>query len=567
MNKNTIYIVLALVIGLIGGYFLFSGSDSAQGENIERHDHTEEATAQMWTCSMHPQIMLPEPGDCPICGMELIPAGSTADGLALNQFKMSKNALALANIETTVVGNGGSNNSMTLSGKIQQNEEENSVQSSYFAGRIENLNVNFTGEEVRQGQRLATIYSPQLVAAQQELITTASLKESQPELYKAVRNKLKLWKLSENQINQIENSGKVTENFPIYATVSGTVSEKLVNEGDYVKQGEPLFRIANLNTVWAVFDAYENQLSQLKNGQEIKISANAYPGKTFDAKVSFIDPSLNTGKRTVQVRAELNNNESNLKPGMFVQGKISRVATAEETITVPASAVMWTGKRSLVYIKTDDTEPVFEMREVQLGNTSGDNYTILSGLSSGDEIVTNGTFTVDAAAQLQGKKSMMNAGEEAMPGMKMNLPADFQQKLGGALDSYLQLKDALVASKAELASAKAKTLQNSLEEIETASASKMLQAHIKASKNALAVIDSSTDLKIQRDNFYKLSENMIALAENLTTYKDTLFVQKCPMANNSEGASWLSKERDVRNPYFGEAMLTCGSVIQTLTSK
>lgn len=191
---------------------------------------------------MHPQIMQPEPGDCPICGMDLIPAETGADGLAMNEIKMTENAMALANIQTTIVGNvsGTDENTIQLSGKIMANEEANAVQASYFEGRIEKLNVNFTGEEVRRGQLLATIYAPTLVAAQQELLTAANMKESQPALYKAVRNKLKLWKLSESQINQIESSGKVRENFPIYATVSGTVSQKWQRKEIMSSKASPL---------------------------------------------------------------------------------------------------------------------------------------------------------------------------------------------------------------------------------------------------------------------------------------------------------------------------------------
>ncbi len=216
-------------------------------------------------------------GDCPICGMDLIPAASSSEGLLADQFKLTENAMALANIQTSIVGNSSANGSaMKLSGKIAVNEEANAVQVSYFSGRIERLNVSFTGEKIRKGQLLATIYSPELYAAQQELLTASSLKESQPALYNAVRNKLKLWKLSENQINQIEASGNVKENVPVYATVSGTVTEKLVEQGDYIKLGQPLLKIANLNTVWGNFDVYENQIDLFKKGQEISITTNAY---------------------------------------------------------------------------------------------------------------------------------------------------------------------------------------------------------------------------------------------------------------------------------------------------
>ena len=194
MKKNLIYLTIAVGIGLIAGYFIFNGSaeDSINSKNSaemsDGHDHSAETANQMWTCSMHPQIMQPEPGDCPICGMDLIPAESGADGLSANEIKMTKNAMALANIQTSTIGNYESKNGnvTSLSGKIVENEEANSVQAGYFDGRIERLNVNYEGQEVKQGQLLATIYAPKLVAAQQELITASSLKETQAEQIEAL---------------------------------------------------------------------------------------------------------------------------------------------------------------------------------------------------------------------------------------------------------------------------------------------------------------------------------------------------------------------------------------------
>ena len=418
MKKNILYIGLAVIGGLLAGYLIF-GNNSNESSS-EEHNHSKEMTeSQMWTCSMDPQVMQPEPGSCPICGMDLIPAEAETNGLAINEFKLTKDAMALANIRTTKVGLVASgDNVLKLSGKIKENEKAMETQASYFAGRIEKLFVNFEGEQVRSGQQLATIYSPELVSAQQELITAASLKESQPDLYRAVRNKLKLWKLSEEQIQQIENSGQVRENFPVYANVSGTVTEIMVKAGDYVEEGSPLFKIANLNTVWAVFDAYENQVSLLKEVQKIDIVAKAYPDSKFDAKISFIDPVLNSATRTIEVRAVLQNSRGQLKPGMFVSGVIGlRSKMKNEMLVIPESAVLWTGERSVVYIKTDPENPTFTMREITLGDLINDGYVVLSGLEKGEEIVTNGTFTVDAAAQLKGKKSMMNEkAEQVMTG-------------------------------------------------------------------------------------------------------------------------------------------------------
>ena len=401
-----------LTIGILLGWGL-SRMSRVSDTPHHPHDKTEPGESELsktWTCSMHPSIRTSEPGNCPLCGMALVPVDTGSDGLASDQFRLTKNAMALAGIQTTVVGKEVVKNvEMRFSGKILENEESNSVQVSYFSGRIESLHVNFTGERVRKGQLLATIYSPELFEAQQELITVSALKETQPALYQAVRNKLKLWKVSESHIDHIESSGRVNEKFPIHATVSGTVSEKMVDEGDYVERGQALLKLSNLNTVWASFDVYEHQIGQIKTGQMITISTRVYPNEEFKARVSFIDPVINPRTRTTHLRAELGNRDGMFKPGMFVEGKIENVVEdSEPALTVPSSAVLWTGKRSLVYLKTNPDEPVFEAREVSTRVVSGDLLVIESGLKAGDEVVTNGIFTVDAAAQLSGKKSMMN---------------------------------------------------------------------------------------------------------------------------------------------------------------
>ena len=587
-NKIVIYIGL-LVVGLLLGWLLFGGSSKIETDH--NHDAITE-TNQMWTCSMHPQIMQPEPGDCPICGMDLIPAESGSDGLLADQFMLTENAMALANIQTTLVGKGNVDGAtLKLSGKIAENEESNAVQVSYFSGRIERLNISFTGEKVSKGQLLATIYSPELYAAQQELITAASLKETQPALYKAVRNKLKLWKLSESQINQIEETGKVKENFPVYATVSGTVSEKLVEQGDYVKQGQPLLKIANLNTVWANFDVYENQIDYFKIGQEVVVTTNAYDNKEFKGKVDFINPVLNTKTRTVTLRVVLNNEKGLFKPGMFVTAKIDGVKNEnKEVLTIPSSAILWTGERSVVYLKSNPDQPIFQMQEVVLGNQVGDEYEVLEGLFSGNEIVTNGTFTVDAAAQLQGKKSMMNkeggkvmTGHEGHTGNtnttssakdnqstineRVEVSNTFREQLKKVYEDYIELKDDLVQENPSTASVASKSLLNNLSKVDM----KLLEgdAHTqwmsleKELKSSATAISKTSDIKEQRDHFKHLSSQLIKTVQ-LFGVNEKVFVEFCPMADNNKGAYWLSKEEKVINPYFGKAMLTCGKVEQVI---
>ena len=409
MKKYIIYIGI-LALGLLLGWFFF-GNEPA----IDNHKHDEQTVSEHWTCSMHPQIDLPEFGSCPICGMDLIQRTETGEGLSSDQFKMSKNAMALANIETIVVGNSlGTEKLITLSGKISENDKATAMQTAHFGGRIENLYFKTKGEFVTEGALVASIYSPELVTAQNELIEAIELKESQPELYKAVRNKLKYWKVSEEQIKSIEYNKKVLTNFNMYANVSGFITEIYIEEGNHVKEGTPLFNIANLASVWADFDVYETDIKNLKLGQAITISLNAYPNKLIKTEIDYIDPVLNSKTRTVSVRASLQNKDNALKPGMLITSKvkIDSNETKSTVITVSKTAVLWTGKRSVVYVKTNMNEPIFEMREVVLGSELGANYEILSGLEGGEHVVVNGAFTVDATAQLQGKKSMMNRSEE-----------------------------------------------------------------------------------------------------------------------------------------------------------
>ncbi|PHR69664.1 MAG: efflux transporter periplasmic adaptor subunit [Lutibacter sp.] len=575
MKKYLIYVGL-IVVGLFLGKMLFTNSST----NDSTENHSEEKTNQMWTCSMHPQIMQPEPGDCPICGMDLIPAESGADGLEADQFKLSENAMALANIQTMSINDSNNQmdgNTIKLSGKIVENEDAISVQTAHFGGRIERLHISSEGEKVSKGMLLARIYSPELYAAQQELLTAASLKKTQPALYNAVRNKLKIWKLSEKQINNIESSGKPITNFPVYANVSGVVSMKMVEEGNHVMEGTPILKISNLNSVWANFDVYENQISQFKKGQEVIVTTNAYPAKEFKAKVSFIDPILDNATRTVKLRVVLNNRKGIFKPGMFVEGKVKRImssAVDKQSILIPASAVLWTGKRSVVYIKSTPDEPIFEMREVTLGSKMGENYEVLKGLESDEEIVVNGTFTIDATAQLQGKKSMMNQNKsskditEKEVVSRISVDSKFQNQLKVVFDDYIKLKNALVNDNSDVAKDAAGLIISSLGKVDmkllkdnTAHTNWMtFEKEIKSSANSIANV---VEIEKQRGHFIHLSSHLTS-AIQLFGVNQEIYSEFCPMANDNKGAYWLSLEKEIKNPYFGDKMLNCGSVKETI---
>jgi len=416
---------LLVFAGLLIGWLLFHSPK----EGKEEHNHAAESTVtEVWTCSMHPQIRKDKPGKCPICGMDLILLNQSGGaGIDSNSIHLSEEALALAHVATSTVSHQKPVKEVRMYGKVQADERLLQNQVAHISGRIEKLLVNFTGEPVRKGQTLAIIYSPELVTAQQELLEAAKSKQSQPEIYEAAKEKLLLWKLTKSQIARIESSGRVKTNFEVISNTSGIVTTKRVSTGDHVSEGTVLYDVANLSNVWVLFDAYESDLPFLKMGNSISFNLQALPGENFTGNIKFIDPVIDPVNRVAKVRVEINNAGGKLKPGMFATGMVKANLDAfTDKLVIPRSAVLWTGKRSIVYVKQSDTDQgVFKMREIELGPMLGNSYVVLDGLADGEEIVTDGTFSVDAAAQLAGKPSMMNRDQKeikkvnSMPGMDM----------------------------------------------------------------------------------------------------------------------------------------------------
>ncbi|MFT7156359.1 MAG: Cu(I)/Ag(I) efflux system membrane fusion protein, partial [Parvicella sp.] len=255
MKKYIIYIAV-LVLGLALGWVIF-------GNNSNEKQSSDATLEEIWTCSMHPQIRQPEPGDCPLCGMDLIPLEANSNSNPL-VFEMTEDAIKIANIQTTVIGSGSADTvGLKLSGKIKVDETNSASIVTHISGRIEKLYISFTGEKVVKGQKIASIYSPSLISAQKELLEAYKVKEVNPKLYEATVNKLKFWKITAEQIESIISSETILESFNIYAGFSGVVLSKKVSVGDYLKEGEVLFDIQNLNQLWAVFDVYETDLGKI----------------------------------------------------------------------------------------------------------------------------------------------------------------------------------------------------------------------------------------------------------------------------------------------------------------
>ncbi len=438
--KPAIYVVG----GLILGWLIFHHSEPAtitEGAAIHQHSEGEE-TNQIWTCAMHPQIRMDKPGQCPICGMDLIPVQTATAELDPDAVQMTQEAIKLAEVQTTVIGTQNAEKKVALYGKVQADERRIKTQSAHISGRIEELLISFTGQQVSKGQVIARIYSPSLITAQEELLQAKQIIPAQPALLNAAREKLRQWKLTDEQIADIEQGGKAKTVFDVKSNVSGIVLTKRVNQGDYVQQGDALFEVADLSSVWVLFDAYESDLPWIKKGSSVLFTLQSVPGQKFFGKISFIDPVINPSTRVALVRVEASNPGGVLKPEMFVNGVVtSAMPKYNDGIVIPQSAVLWTGPRSVVYVKVPGAkEPEFRMREIELGPSLKSSYVVVSGLSVGEEIVTNGTFAVDASAQLAGKPSMMNpegnqVSSGGMAGMDMgNGSAKSENKAAPAMD-------------------------------------------------------------------------------------------------------------------------------------
>lgn len=411
--KNKVFIItITLIAGIFLGWLIFHRSEPSESN---QENAGKDVAAEIWTCSMHPQIRKEGPGKCPICGMDLILlALSGASSVNPDEVRISPEAAALANVSTYVVTRKNPSKVVRLYGKVQADERSVQSQVAHISGRIEKLYINFTGEKVLKNQLLAKIYSPELVNGQQELIEASKSKQLQPSLYEASKEKLRLWKLTDEQIAAVEKSGVPENSVDLIANTSGVVTTRNVNTGDYVSQGQVLFEISDLSRVWVLFDAYENDIQFINTGEKISFSVQALPGMDFTGTISFINPFIDPVTRVASVRVEADNNKGKLKPEMFASGVImSDLSESKNEIVIPATSVLWTGKRSVVYVKETTADRIaFKMREIELGQSLEEEYMVVAGLSVGDEIVKSGTFYIDAAAQLEGKTSMMNSLNE-----------------------------------------------------------------------------------------------------------------------------------------------------------
>jgi Cu(I)/Ag(I) efflux system membrane fusion protein len=466
LNKPTL-LGLACILAIaafLGGRFT-GGTDS--------HDHgpADQALAEagaeaVWTCSMHPQVRQPGPGSCPICGMDLIPAASDDDGnddSELPRLSVSPRSAALMNVQTWPVERREIVVEKNLLGRVLYDESRTYDVVVRSDSYVERLFTNFAGVPVRRGDALAELYSPDIYAAAEELLTAVRMGDGPggAVLARDARQRLRLLEVSDQEIDRIVESGEAPRTFTVFSGYDGVITGMGGQQGNWLRTGEPLVKIADTSTMWVWLDVFERDLSFVHYAQPLNFTIRSLPGLEFTGTVAFIPPGLDRQSRSFKVRLNVPNPNGALRDGMFVQAVLEAsvnsrgesvppdlagrwispmhpevlkdgpggcdvcgmdLLSAEELglvageyeapLIIPATAALITGRRAVVYVRIANAErPTFELRQVELGPRAGEHYVVFSGLEEGEQVVTNGNFKIDSELQLRGRRSMMSAPE------------------------------------------------------------------------------------------------------------------------------------------------------------
>lgn len=631
---------LVLIPVLLGLGFLIGRACAPEAPSGDAAPQAEVAAAPVvWTCSMHPQVRLPSQSQCPICFMDLIPANSgDEEDLGPRTLQLSETAAALAEIETAQVERRSVAHQVDLIGKIAVDETRLAYITSRVAGRLDRLYVDYTGVTVRANDHLVEIYSPTLYTAQQELLqaihTARRLNGSALEILRDTSNrtvhsaseKLRLYGLSNEQLAEIVERGEPNEHITIYAPMGGVVIHKNAVEGMYVSGGTQIYTIADLTSVWVLFDAYESDLAWLRYGQEVEFEVEAYPGEKFSGRIAFIDPLLDDSTRTVKVRMNVDNSDGRLKPDMFVSGTAQAVLTEHgkavdenlagqwmcpmhpevvadelescpkcgmdlvlaselgfvaqpelgESLVIPATAPLITGKRAVVYVRVPDYEkPTFEGRVISLGPRAGDWYVVHDGLEEGESVVVKGNFKIDSELQIRAKPSMMSAdseesemGGELPEAVRLETPEEFREQLGAVLEPYVALQTSFSLDTDNPEAAKA--LVDALHDVDMGLLDEdvfmVWLEQLPNLRDAAANLAAAETFEERRVLLSPLTESLVYALKSFGYAREAgeVGLFHCPMALDGDGANWIQLGETTANPYYGSMMLRCGSQTEVL---
>jgi RND family efflux transporter MFP subunit len=446
---------------------------------------------------------------------------------------------------------------------------------------VQKLNVTSPGEAVREGAPLLTIYSPELLTAERELVNLLGSRDrtvspearaSGDRLAEAARRRLDQWNITAPQIAELEKSRKPSEFLTLNSPFDGVVEEVPVDQGRKVMIGDPLVTVADLSVVWLWAEFYENEVAMLEKGLKVRLTAKSYPGRVFEGEISLINPFLDETKRTAKVRIDILNADRKLRPGMYLNVELAM--DMGEGLTIPVSAIMPTGLRTLVFV--DKGAGKLEPRPVQLGGKFGDIYEVKSGLAEGERVVASANFLIDAESKVQGavksfeepptadpeKSAMMDAAKPAP------LPSEARALYQPVITSYLAIqqqlaKDKLAGLTAEVAKLRKQVQIIAKSDVKPADRAADYDKHI---VGLAAAVDAfqATNLDEARVSFGKVSAVLIAvLTEFPPPLESAVHVMNCPMWDKSP-ANWLQTALQVENPFMGTKMSSCGEMTKTL---
>ncbi len=577
----------ALVAFFLGGLLL--GGDGNSPPSEHQHGDTEaSAEAELWTCSMHPQVRADGPGSCPICGMDLIPVQDSvgSDDDRPERISLSESAKIRARIRTTPVKrlhSGGTER--RLLGRVDYDETRLRTVTSWIGGRIDRLQIRTTGQKVNRGQVIATLYSPEVFSAHQDLLVakqqlqklagaTESARMGAELALGASRDRLRLLGVPAAEVKTMESAKRPSEQVRIRSPFAGTVIERLATEGSYVKTGTGLFQIADLSRLWVQLDAYESDLPLLSIGQEVSLQVEALPDASFSGRVMFVDPVLNQRTRTTRVRIEVRNSDGRLRPNMFAEAIVrsGEGESASKVLVIPDSAPLFTGRRSVVYVEVPDAaSPTYDARLVKLGPKTGEYYPVIAGLQEGDRVVTHGAFTLDADLQIRGGRSMMSAPDDSSEGpldQIMEVPKEHEAALQTTITHYLALHEALAGDDLPAAKSAAESLAKAAQSLDPKTPASFRDAWSPLRRQLVGhskhLVGTKT-LDEARVPFRELSQQVATLLRVFgNPSKETVRLAFCPMALGGEGAEWVQRASEIENPYFGSSMHSCGDIHESV---
>lgn len=393
-------IALTLLVAISG----CSRPDDSRQPDSPSPRPAAQTSAQKYHCPMHPTYISDRPGDCPICNMALVPIEQDEHVAAVAiagrvGIKLSAEKQQLIGLTTAPVELRQLQQSIRTVGRVDYAEPNVAWINTKIMGWIEKLHVDSTGQFVKKGQPLLEIYSPDLVTAQREyLVADESVKP-------AARRRLKLWDITEEQIDELERTGEVHKTLVITSPLDGYVIEKTALQGKAVMPGENLYRVADLSKVWIYADIYEYEMPHVKTGQQVFVTASYAGVRPVLGRVQYVYPYLEPQTRTVKIRIETTNTDLRLKPDMYVD--VGLELDGDKVLAVPASAVIDTGTRQIAFV--DAGEGRLEPRQLHIGTRTDDYFEVISGLAEGERVVTRALFLVDSESQLKAAIAGMGA--------------------------------------------------------------------------------------------------------------------------------------------------------------